>query len=439
MGVIRRLSYERGHKLETQVVETKEEVIKKEKLWNLNFLLLWQGQLVSALGDVVYEIALGFWVLQKTGSTALMGALMASAAIPRLIISPFAGVWVDRLNRRNILVVTDAIRGLLVVLIGIAAITGHAEVWMVFAVAVISGACAAFFNPAVESALPDLVDNSKLMKANSVFSMLYSGSSIVGNPIGGFIYQTFGAPLMFLFNGISYLFSAATEVFIKIPKIVRPSEELHFMDDMKEGYTFIWRFRGLRDLILTGALLNLFTNMGMVLFLPLFQKTPELGPAKYGIVMGALTAGMLIGMFITTVVDIPNKKKLSILLTSCFVFTGFMAIFPLTNSIMLMMALLLVGGIANSLLNTIIAVSFQLCVPQNMRGKVFALMQTVNRGLSPIGLALGGILAEFLNIRYVISGAFFATFIVFIFFSMMKNPKALISFDPEKQALEDIM
>ena len=106
---------------------------KKSKLWNINFLLLWQGQFVSAVGDVAYEIALGFWILAVTGSTGLMGTLLAASTIPRVLLAPFAGVLVDRTDRKWLLVLMDAIRGAVVVLIGIIALTGHAAVWMVFA------------------------------------------------------------------------------------------------------------------------------------------------------------------------------------------------------------------------------------------------------------------------------------------------------------------
>ncbi|MFR3559072.1 MAG: MFS transporter [Paraclostridium sordellii] len=77
-------------------------ILKNNKLWNKNFTLLWQGQLVSCLGDAFYSIALGFWVLDKTGSSAIMGILMAAVSIPRVIIGPFAGVIVDRFDRKNL-------------------------------------------------------------------------------------------------------------------------------------------------------------------------------------------------------------------------------------------------------------------------------------------------------------------------------------------------
>jgi len=422
-----------------QELNNNDEIDVKEKLWTWNFFLLWQGQLVSALGDVAYSIALGFWILQKTGSTALMGTLMACSTIPRLIISPFGGVYVDRANRRNIIVITDAIRGVFVTLIAIAAFTGHAEIWMVFATSIISGTCAALFNPAVGSAIPDLVKKSKLMKANSAFSMIYAGSSIVGNSIGGVLYSLLGAPIMFLFNGISYLFSAITEIFIKIPKVERPAVEQNFMVDMKEGYTFVWKFRGLRDLIIVAAFLNLFSSMAMVLFLPLFHQTEALGPVKYGIAMASLTAGMMAGMLFTSFVEIPTSKRMPVLLGCSFISSILFAVLPFNNNMLIVMILLFLGGLTNSVLNAIINVSTQLSVPQNMRGKVSGLMQTVCMGLAPIGYAVGGVLAEYFPIRYVISGCFAISIFLFVPFIFMKHFRRFINFDPDKQTLADIM
>ena len=103
---------------------------KKSKLWNLNFFLLWQGQLVSMFGDSVYSIALGFWILQVTGSTAIMGVLMGASVLPRIFLSPIGGTFVDRHNRKKIIIVTDLIRGVVITFVGIAALLGFIEVWI---------------------------------------------------------------------------------------------------------------------------------------------------------------------------------------------------------------------------------------------------------------------------------------------------------------------
>ena len=201
------------------------------KLWNLNFFLIWQGQLVSAVGDVIYEIALGFWILATTGSTGLMGGLMAASAVPRVLIAPIAGVLVDRSDRKWLLVIMDAGRGITVVLVAVAAYLGILQVWMVFLAGIVIGTGAAFFNPTIMSSLPDIVAREKIVQANSFFSMIRAGSGILGNSSGGFLYAFLGAPLMFLVNGLSYIFSAVTELFIRIPKIVHEKKQAHFFAD----------------------------------------------------------------------------------------------------------------------------------------------------------------------------------------------------------------
>ena len=145
--------------------------ISKPKLWNKNFFLLWQGQLVSMLGDAIYIMALNFWILDRTGSTAMMGLLSALTMLPRVLVGPFAGVFVDRLDRKKIIVFTDFIMGIFVTFVCIAAFRGFIQVWMVFVVGIIDGLCATFFDPAASSVKPDIVPEDKLMNVNSVTSL----------------------------------------------------------------------------------------------------------------------------------------------------------------------------------------------------------------------------------------------------------------------------
>ena len=425
--------------MESEVARVNQEINKKEKLWTWNFFLLWQGQLVSAFGDIAYSLALGFWIYAKTGSTAMMGTLMAVSMLPRLIISPFAGVWVDRADRKQIIVWMDFIRGIVVVLVAIAAITDLIQIWMVFAAGIILGICAAFFNPAVSSVIPDVVPSSKVMKANSAFSMIYSGSNILGNPIGGVVYQLLGAPVMFLFNGVSYIFSAATEVFIKVPKIKKEAVQLHFFEDMLLGFKFMWRFKGLRNLLMIAAVLNFFANTALVLMMPFFQMTKELGPGKYGFAIAMLTGGSFVGMLITSSVNIKPKHRYIVFILTGLVSSVFFTLFPLSNNLFIISTFLFVAGLLNAILNVLFQTTMQLTVPQDMRGKVFSLMGTLLMGLTPIGMALGGVAAEFIAVRYVMSMCFAVAAVSFIPFIFMPSFKRFINYNPEEQTLEDII
>jgi MFS family permease len=413
-------------------------LIKKDKLWTTSFLLLWQGQLVSILGDVVYGVALGFWILEVTGSTALMGGLMAASTLPRIIVSPIAGVIVDRTDRRRLLIWMDVIRGAAVALIATVAIAGFLQVWMVFVVGVILGVCGAFFSPAASSAIPDITAKTKIVQANSVFSMIQTGGSVVGNPVGGFFYQAFGAPLLFLFNGISYLFSAANLLFTRIPRILHEREKSHFLADLKGGLSFVWHFRGLRVIISVAAIINFFANMAIMLFLPYFQKSADLGPARYGIAMAFFTAGMFLGYAFTTAVKIPPALRYILFNVSGISSMLLLATFPFVPIFPVVVIMLAVAGLGNAILNVFIMATMQLTVPQNMRGKVFALMGMLTQGLTPIAFAIGGVIAVFVPVKLFIATCFGITFLCGTPLLVLRSFRRFICFDPEKDTLESV-
>jgi DHA3 family macrolide efflux protein-like MFS transporter len=378
----------------------------RRRVWTRDFLLLWQGQLVSALGDVAYEIALGFWILAVTGSTGLMGTLMAASVLPRVLLSPFAGVLVDRSDRKWLIVLMDVVRGLAVVLVGLAALAGVVQVWMVFVAGILTGAAAAFFNPAVSSVIPDIVSREGLVQANSFFSMIRAGSGIVGNTLGGILYGLVGAPLLFLINGLSYLFSAATEVFIRVPRIEHARRTMHFWSDMREGLGFVWSSRGLRFFLMVAGVLNFFAMVGIVLILPLFRQEPHLGPARYGILMACFTVGMIAGMSVMAAVKVPVQRRLPLFALGTVLFILAVALLPVWLYFPLMLALVAVGGFFNAIVNVLIQSVVQLAVPRELRGKVMGLLEALSGGLTPLGMAVGGLLGEVLPLRPVIAGAF---------------------------------
>jgi len=428
---------EKRDQLEENAIPKPEE--SKPNLWNMNFFLLWQGQLVSALGDVAYSIALGFWILNITGSTALMGTLMAASSLPRVLISPFAGVIVDRSDRKWLLVIMDAIRGIFVVFVGVAAYLGFIEIWMVFAAGIMIGACGAFFNPAVGSIIPDIVDKRKLVQANSVFNIIQTASGIIGSSAGGILFKILGASFMFLFNGLSYLFSAITEIFITVPKIIHEKAKLHFFADMKDGLRFVWHFRGLRTLMTIAGIINFFAVMGIMLILPLFHQTEHLGPALYGIIMGFFTGGLFLGFLFTSLVNFKPEQRFKVFSVCYLLMSVGMILLPVTLYFPFMAALVFMTGFVNAILNTFISTVLQLTTPQDKRGKVFGLLGSIAGGLMPIAYAVGGVLAEFISIRLLISASFVVVLICYLpmFFSI--SFRKYVRFDPEQQSLQDIM
>lgn len=402
------------------------------KLWNRNFFLLWQGQLVSVFGDALYSMALGFWVLQETGSTTIMGSIMALVTIPRIILGPFAGVIVDRCDRKKLIILGDLIRGIGMLIIAMLALNGSLKIWMVMLMGIVLGICSSFFNPSIQSVLPEIVPSDKLIKANSSYQMATTGADIVGQSIGGLLYTVIGAPLMFLVNSVSYLFSAFTEGFIKIPKIERKNINITFREDFMEGIKFILRFKGLIRSLIMAFFVNFLFGMIRVLIIPWFVSDPSLGMAKYGILNGFQSFGFLIGTFVLSFITIKSNQKYNVYIFSIVTFVSLIGLGAFINNFVIIIICFTSAFGFMFVFNTVANSTIMELTPADKRGKVFATIGTLAMAISPIGNFVGGVLGEFMNPRAVIIESAIVGLIIVC--SIVVNPevKKFINYEAEK-------
>lgn len=402
------------------------------KLWNRNFFLLWQGQLVSVFGDALYSMALGFWVLQETGSTTIMGSIMALVTIPRIILGPFAGVIVDRCDRKKLIILGDLIRGIGMLIIATLALNGSLKIWMVMLMGIVLGICSSFFNPSIQSVLPEIVPSDKLIKANSSYQMATTGADIVGQSIGGLLYTVIGAPLMFLINSISYLFSSFTEGFIKIPKIERKNVNITFREDFMEGIKFILRFKGLIRSLIMAFFVNFLFGMIRVLIIPWFVSDPSLGMAKYGILNGFQSFGFLIGTLVLSFITIKSNQKYNVYIFSIVTFVSLIGLGAFINNFVIVIICFTSAFGFMFVFNTVANSTIMELTPADKRGKVFATIGTLAMAISPIGNFVGGVLGEFMNPRAVIIGSAIVGLIIVC--SVVVNPevKKFINYEAEK-------
>jgi MFS family permease len=400
------------------------------RVWNRSFALLWQGQLVSSAGDVAYQIALGFWLLAETGSTALLGTVMAAALVPRIVLAPLAGVFVDRWNRKLLLVLADAVSGAVVLAVGAAALLGALEVWMVLVGGMLVGGCAALFGPTVESVLPDIVPRGGIVRANAALSTVYSGSSVAGNLTGGVVFAVVGAPLLFVANGVSFLVSAVSELFIRVPAVRRDSEgATPVMQDLRAGLRFAWRTPGLRQLYALTCAINFFGTMALFLLLPLFEQDDALGAGWYGGLMGAFAVGGLAALLLLSAVEPSARRRFALFAAAGLIDAVCFAALPWLPWVGAMLALIAVCGFATSLENTLVMSALQIRIPQEMRGKLFALRSTLVTALVPLAMAVGGALAEVVPIPLLITGASAVVFLCFLVSMALPAVRELMGFE----------
>ena len=195
-----------------------------KKLWNKDFILLLQGNAVSTIGDLMYSVAIGFWVYEQTGSSGLMGIMSAISLFVTMILSPFAGSIVDKCNRKWILVGMDIMQGVIMLGIGLLAYLNQLNVPGVLIAAFLAALGSVFYSPAVSTLVLDIIPRDDMTRGQSVSSGIGALIDLVGTAFSGVMVAFFGVPLIVILNGFSNLYSAFTELLIRVPKTAQQGE-----------------------------------------------------------------------------------------------------------------------------------------------------------------------------------------------------------------------
>lgn len=389
-----------------------------KRLWNKNFTILWQGQLISDFGNAAFSVALGFWVLEMTktaampaGNLALMGLIEALFALPGVLLGPFAGAIADRHSRKWIIISADFMRGLIFTSMGAMVLFHVFPFWAIYPLAILAGASGAFFGPAISSVIPDIVPRDSLTKANSARSLSSTSTQLLGNSLGGMLYALLTAPVLILINGLSFLYASATQLFMKVPLVVSSGQKKHIMGDMADGIKYAFGNRGIRALLIMCLITNFFAVVGLTLLTPLFKNTPGFGVERYGYVMGTMMAGAVVGMLALSAIKIRAQQRSWVFGVTLLVEVSVVVPIGFIMNVIWLYPLAFVAGISNAIVNVMVQTITQATVPQEKRGKVFGILGTVSGALMPLAMATSGIVAGFAGVRPTIVGAFVMVFI----------------------------
>lgn len=377
---------------------------QSHRLFNRDFVLLWQGQLVSRLGDQAFLIAMMFWTKEATGSASVMGLLMMLSALPGALLSPVGGTFADRHSRYRIILGADLVRGVSVLALGLLVLWRPEETgWILtglFAVAVLGGTVKAVFQPAIAAAMPDLVPRERLATANSLRQLSAQVAVFLGQALGGVLYRLLGAPLLFLADGISYLLSAASEGFIRIPQTLPEASRgwrvvvAVYLRDTREGFVWVWRRTGMRTFLLVASAINFFA-MPVFVLLP-FYVTDQLGRGAewYGFLLAVVGAGSVVGYLLVGSLRLSGagRRRLALLALPA---TGVaLGLVGWVESEVLALLLFFVTGLTTGMINILILTLFQLAAPGEIRGRVLGLVVAISSAMVPLGMGLGGLAGD---------------------------------------------
>ena len=376
-------------------------------LWNdSNFTKLWSSHTISNIGNGITGIALPLTaILVLSASPVQIGILSALDGIAVLLFGLIAGVLVDRIRRRSILIVTDIGRALLLTSIPVAALSGMLHIAQLYVVAALVSILTVFFNAADVSFLPELVQPEKLVEANSKLGISDSLSEIIGPSLAGLLVQLVSAPLAIIFDVFSFLASAffVAHITRAKPFHVLPNAQNNLWHESIAGLGFIWKEPRLRAMAISAGLFN-FTGMFIGTLYALYVvRNLHVAPAVYGVLIATGGVSTLIGAFFAERVI----QRLGIGLTigsSLFLYGLVGLLIPLAHGsvsivVILLLTSQLIGDVAISI-HLIAEVSLrQMLVPEHLMGRVNAGIQTLTRGAMPLSALLAGFLATSIGIR----------------------------------------
>ena len=365
---------------------------------NRNLTLLWLGQMASQSGDSIYQIGLLWIVLELSGSTSVTGMVAMASYLPAVLLAMVAGVTADHNDRRKIMLISDAFRFILVLLIPGAFLVGFLNPHFLginaFAIAI----AATFFNPAKDAFVPQIVAKEGLLKANSLIQTSWQISLLLGPAIAGVMLHYFGNVHLFTACSSAYLFSFIL-VFLIRParKFSGTTKDSTGLEEVKDGLLFVLRHSVIFPLLLITIADNLLIMGPAIVGTPVFvRETLGLDAGAYAIIMACFAVGTLIGsggLFLFG----GRFKKGHILLTG-MVWDGITFI-PLyfIKSLSAAAILVIIHAVAIPLLVVPRTSLIQDIVPANMTGRIFALMHLSVVGMSAISAGLSGLILELID------------------------------------------
>lgn len=376
-----------------------------------DFFLLMLGKLVSLIGSEMQGFALSLYVLKITGSATKFASVLSITLIPKLILGPIAGVIIDWIDRKKVIVYLDMLSG---IIIGIYAVlyivNGELSLGGIYVLAVLLSFISLIFQPAINTVLPSIVEKEELAGANGINSLVMSIGNLIAPAVAGFIFGIYGMSVVLIVNSISFILSSISEMFINIPKVNNRPEKINintFVYDFSEGIKFIKDKKIIATIITLACIVNFacppITSIGLAFISKQILKVTDY---QYGILECFFVASMIIAPFMINKVSkkftIGKIFFLDIFITAILV--AIMAIIPSTFYLNLfssnlipyisLIVIIFMIGLILSIGNIALGTMFQQEVPLEIMGRVGTVMTSVSMAALPLGQILFGVLFD---------------------------------------------
>jgi DHA3 family macrolide efflux protein-like MFS transporter len=364
-----------------------------------SYLVLWSGQLVSLLGSSVTQFVLIWWTTLNTGSPLFLALASFLGLAPMVVLGPFTGVFADRINRKVLLFIADALQACATVVLIVLFSLGNTSVWLVLALIAVRGVLQAFHQPTAEAIVPTMVPADKLSRMNGVTYLFTGAVSLMGPILGAVLLGIAQVQQVLWIDVATFLVAVTPLLIVQIPSVrsaqlVRASS---FATDFKEGFGFIRATRGFLPLLMLATMLN-FLLTPVSTLMPYYVKFDHLGDVQeLALVSAAFQGGILAGGLLMTVTRGFRRKMTATAVGIYIVFAGYILVALTPTGFFWLMAL---GGVIMAICLPVANVStttiFQTIVPLKMQGRVNAVTMALASAATPLGMILSGAVVQFI-------------------------------------------
>jgi len=359
-----------------------------------DFWVYWTGQTISQLGSSFTAFALPLLVYQLTHSALNLGIATASTFIPYLLFGLLIGAWVDRVNRKRLMILTDLLRALAVAVIPLLARLDLLAVWEVYVLAFLSSTLTIFFTSAEFAAIPSLVDNDNLIRANGRIQASYSGASILGPLLAGLLLTTLPLTTVFLVDAGSFLLSAASIVLIRVSfnRADQPQERKHILRDVAEGLRFVLKHPVLRSISAMMALVNLVSSAATAQLVLFAKQRLSATDAQVPLLYTAGSAGVVV--FALLAGPLRRRWPFGVVALGALAVGG-LVLEVFAYQTIFWIATVIWGFTGIGVLLDINTLSLrQAITPNHMLGRVISIAGVLAWSAIPLGAILGGVLVQ---------------------------------------------
>lgn len=379
------------------------------KEYQRNFILLSAGRIVSLIGSGIQALALSLYILDLTGSGTMMGTFLLVTLLPRVLFGPFGGILGDRFNRKSIMVLMDFGRGAVIFVLAFFAFRGTLIIPIIYISQILISLMDVVFDPSTNAMLPDLVPEEQLTRSNSVLGAMNALSYIIGPALGGILYPL-GIEIVFIVNGVSFVISAVSEMFIKYHQTTekRKMSVKQVFGDLKDGLVFFKDNKNILVILIFAMTTNFIVNPILLVVLPYFaREVVGFSSYQYGLMEASWVVGILIGNILLATV-LAKKKGGSLFKTGLIFQMVFFGIFTLTMFPFLVKffggaswiylgvisGTFIIIGLFNSFVNTPLMVFYQKSAPTEIRSRVLSVITVLSQLIVPLGTAVYGFLLD---------------------------------------------